>query len=183
MISIAHFYAHSFSDLWSTCSKDAFVLQEPVHLTYDLQKRGELRVKIILPVAEWRGPQQLPKGKKQVRMSNLGCLVSLAKMKRKQVKSWQNKSRRPCIKYSVVSQQESECFVFRSSGNWVKTTLSWQSCLSHMRKYFSTICMCSWARWSGPLGHLENPHWVRVEWPPPGKVLERICSLPEDCNF
>lgn len=64
MISIAHFYAHSFSDLWSTCSKDAFVLQEPVHLTYDLQKRGGLRVKIILPVAEWRGPQQLPKGKK-----------------------------------------------------------------------------------------------------------------------
>lgn len=145
MISIAHSYAHSFSDLWSTCSKNAPVIQEPVsHIRSAKERRIKCKdnlacgkIKRITAVTQ--------RGRRKVRISNLVCLVSLAQIKRKQTKSWQNK---------YWFQQESEWFVFRSSWNSVKATLWWQSCLLHMRKavtLFFTIFLCFWARQSGPL--------------------------------
>lgn len=133
-------------------------------------------------MAEWRGSQQLPIGKKKGE-----------NIKNKAVwypwQGWRETSKELTKQMQealyITSTGFSRSLVFGSSGNSVKTTLSWQSCLSQVRKLvsrFSTICVCSWARQSGPLGHLEKPHWVQVEWPLSGKVLERIYALPEDCN-
>lgn len=157
------------------------LLYKSLYLTYDLQKRVT-KCKDILACGKMKGisgkmngiTAVTQGGGKKIRISNSACLVSLAQMERKQTKCWQNK---------YWFHQESERFVFRSSWNWVKNTLSWQSCFLHMRKavrVFFTIYLCFWAQQSGPLGRLEKPHWVWVEWPCSGKVLEKIWSLPED---
>lgn len=109
MISTADFYAHSFSDLWSTCSKNALVVQEPVlHIWSAKERRIKYKDNLACGRMErttaitQRGKRNKNKNKK-VRISNLGCLVSLAQMKTKQVKSWQYKDRRSCIKHPLVS--------------------------------------------------------------------------------
>lgn len=64
------------------------LLYKNLYLTHDLQKREELNVKIILLEAELKGTTAVTQRKKiKVRISNLGCLVSLAQMRRKQEKS------------------------------------------------------------------------------------------------
>lgn len=104
MVSIAHSYAHSFSDLWSTCSKNAPVIQEPVSHIWSAKER-RMKCKDNLACGKMKGITAVTqRGRRMVRISNLGSLVSLAQMKKKQMKSWQNQ---------YWFQQEFEWFVFR----------------------------------------------------------------------
>lgn len=137
MISIAHSYAHSFSDLWSTCSKNAPGTQEPVSHTWPAKER-RIKCKDNLACGKMKGITAVTqRGRRKVRISNLGCLVPLAQIKRKQMKSWQNK---------YWFQQESEWFVFRSSWNSVKTPHYDDKVVFHTwgkKWHFSLLCFCA----------------------------------------
>lgn len=51
---------------------EMLLLYKSLYLTYDLQKREESSVKIILLVAKWRGSRSYPKGEKKGKNIKLG---------------------------------------------------------------------------------------------------------------